>query len=72
MTCTAIPGGILCHYRMFRLPLADGRRVFMIWHSYLGPEIYRDRNCYKPMYDWWEDQQIIDAVGWFEGRGYRA
>ncbi len=43
MTCIRIHGGIMCVSPSFRLPLADGTRVYMAWNHYCGPIFYRDR-----------------------------
>ncbi|MET4696687.1 hypothetical protein [Endozoicomonas lisbonensis] len=56
----------------YRLPLADGRRVFMEWHSYLGPTFYHDRHRRREIDDWWEDELINEALEWFQNRGNRA
>ena len=65
--------GFICGFNpVYRLPLADGRRVFMEWHRYCGPTLYHDRNMRREIDDWWEDQQICDAVEWFQNRGNKA
>lgn len=56
----------------YRLPLADGRRVFMEWHSYFGPAFYHDRARNRIIDNWWEDERICQALDWFQGRGERA
>ena len=65
--------GFICGFNpVYRLPLADGRRVFMEWHRYCGPTLYRDRNMQREIEDWFEDEQICDAVHWFQKRGNKA
>lgn len=65
--------GFVCGYnRVYKLPLADGRRVFMEWHRFLGPTLFHDRNRHREIENWFEDQQICDAVQWFQNRGNRA
>jgi len=36
-----------------------GRGVWMEWHSYLGPSFYHDKDCQKPMHDWYERPQVV-------------
>jgi len=72
MTCIRTLGGIVCISPFFRLPLADGRHVFMDWHSYCGPTFYRDRNSLRVIEDWYEDPLICAALDWFVKRGERA
>ncbi|GAP37333.1 hypothetical protein ABXN37_19610 [Piscinibacter sakaiensis] len=57
---------------VWRLPLADGRRVFMEFHAYLGPSLFRDRACRREIETWYEDPGICAAVQWFVDRGRRA
>ena len=54
---------------VWRLPLPDGRRVFMEFHSYLGPSLFRDRACMREIELWYEDPAIVAAVDWFVRRG---
>lgn len=56
----------------YRLPLLDGRRVYMEWHSYLGPSFFYDRDRNRMIDDWWKDCLICRALEWFQGRGERA
>ncbi len=56
----------------YRLPLADGRRVYMEWHSYLGPSFYYDRIRNRMIEEWWEDKKICEALIWFQNRGEKA
>lgn len=72
MTCTYTGWGIVCTSPFYRLPLADGRRIFMDWHNYCGPTFYHDRASRREVADWWEDSLICAALGWFQGRGNRA
>lgn len=72
MTCTHIGTAIICHNPFYRLPLADGRRVFMEWHSYLGPTFFHDRMYSREVKDWWENDLIMDALDWFIQRGNKA
>lgn len=72
MTCIRMSGAIICVSPSYRLRLADGRCVFMEWHSYLGPTIFRDRACNRHFEDWWDDMLICEAVNWFAQRGERA
>jgi len=78
MTCHAIladgvPSGFVCTSPDYRLRLDDGGYVYMIWHSYCGPEFYGDRDCYsRHIDDWWEDARICRALDWFTGRGGKA
>lgn len=57
---------------VFRLPLSDGRRVFMEWQSYGGPTFYMDLDCVRIIYDWFDDPAICEALNWFIKRGYVA
>ena len=57
---------------VYRLPLADGRRVYMEWHRYCGPTLYLDRQFKREIDDWWEDDLICEAIEWFQNRGNRA
>jgi hypothetical protein len=72
MPCIRFGGAIVCVSPNFRLPLEDGRRVFMEWHSYLGPTFFHDRarSCINET--WYEDPLICKALDWFTGRGCRA
>lgn len=72
MTCHRIGGAIVCMAPFFRLPLADGGRVFMDWHSYLGPTFYRDKASCRVIEDWYENPLICQALDWFTGRGNKA
>ncbi len=57
---------------VYRLALGDGRRVFMEWHSYLGPTLFYDRQLHREIENWFEDSQICEAVRWFQDRGEKA
>ena len=57
---------------VYRLPLADGRRVYMEWHSYLGPTLFYDKRGQRMIDDWFQDPQICEAVQWFQDRGEKA
>lgn len=72
MTCIRMNGMIVCVSPFYRLRLADGRCVFMEWHSFCGPTFYRDRNCRRMIEDWYEDTLICDAIDWFVKREYKA
>jgi hypothetical protein len=72
MTCVRIEHGYICFSPLYRLPLADGGRVYMAWHNYLGPTFYRDRNEQRELVDWYENPRIIEALSWFCQRGHRA
>lgn len=65
---------ILCvGYGPFRLPLADGRRVFVEFDShYKFPFVTRDRWQNREIEDWYKDRHICNAIDWAAGRGYRA
>jgi hypothetical protein len=53
----------------WRLPLADGRRVFIEFHSYLGPSFFLDRARQREIQTWYDDPVICSALDWFVGRG---
>lgn len=72
MTCIHHRGTIICVSPFYRLPLSDGRRVFMDWHWFGGPTFYRDRAERRVIEDWWDDPLICAALDWFTGRGNRA
>ncbi len=72
MTCIRIHGGIMCVSPSFRLPLADGTRVYMAWNHYCGPIFYRDRAECREIDGWYENQLICAALDWFVKRGERA
>lgn len=72
MTCIRIEHGFVCGSPSFRLPLANGTRVFMAWHNYLGPSFFRDRAERREIEDWFDNPLICDALGWFCERSYRA
>jgi hypothetical protein len=55
--------------RVWRLPLASGGRVFMEFHSYLGPSFFRDHACRREIETWYEDPEICAALDWFVQRG---
>lgn len=72
MTCIRMHSAIVCVSPCFRLPLADGGRVYMDWHSYCGPTFYRDRALMRDIELWWDDPLICAALDWFLLRGHRA
>lgn len=72
MTCIRIEHGFICFQPSHRLRLADGRRVFMEWHNYLGPTFYRDAAMQRIWEDWYEDPAVCDALDWFTGRGNKS
>lgn len=72
MTCHRIGGAIVCVSPFYLLPLSDGTRVFMEWHSYCGPTFYRDRDCNRMIEDWYDDPRMVEACEWFTGRGNKA
>lgn len=72
MTCIRFPGGIMCVSPFYRLPLSDGRRVFMDWHNFCGPTFYRDKRSLRQIDNWWDDELICEALEWFQNRGNRA
>jgi len=72
MTCIRIPNGFVCRSPQFRLPLANGGRVFMEWHNYCGPHFTHDKAGDREVESWWENELIIDALTWFQKRGNRA
>ena len=58
----------------YRLRLADGRVVFMTWHSYCGPSFYHDRGLRRENNDWWKEGNelgflINQQLEWFIKRG---
>ena len=69
MTCIRIGSAIVCVSPFFRLPLSDGTRVFMDWHSYCGPTFYKDKASVRMIEDWWENPLILEALDWFNKRG---
>lgn len=56
----------------FRLRLSDGTCVFMLFHPYCGPEFFKDKECNRPIENWWENDLIDHALTWFIGRGNKA
>jgi hypothetical protein len=73
MPCIKIPNGFVCGYYPFaRLPLRDGRRVYIVWHIWMGPLLFHDKNQQKEILDWYEDEAIVEAVNWFHNRGCRG
>lgn len=62
----------ISRYRTYRLRLNDGRYIYMAWHRYCGPAIFRDKFEKREIEDWYEDKQICDAVEWFVNRGKKA
>lgn len=59
-------------YKVFRLPLEDGRRVFMAWSEYGGPDFYLDKAQNREIDGWWYDEPLCKALDWFINRGYKA
>lgn len=41
----------------------------MEFHSFTGPYFFRDHACMREIEDWYEDQEIVDALEWFVKRG---
>lgn len=72
MTCIHHRGFIICMSPWHRLRLADGRYVFLDWHSYLGPTFYIDRAARREIEDWHDDMLICEALTWFVNRGEKA
>lgn len=66
MLCTCCAFG---RHDVYRLPLGNGRHVFMEWHRYFGPSFFRDRACMREIEDWYEQPLICAALDWFVGRG---
>lgn len=44
----------------------------MVWHNYLGPTFYRDRNECREIVDWFDNPLICSALDWFCRRGHRS
>lgn len=75
LTLNSAAGSILhiCGiHPVYRLVTLDGRYVYLDWHYYLGPTVYRDKRCNRVIDDWWKDDYIIRAVEWFQQRGEKA
>lgn len=73
MSCTRLrSGGFICRSPSFRLRLADGSCVFMNWHHFCGPTLYRDRAETREIENWYDIPLIEKAVDWFILRGQRA
>ena len=72
MTCLKYGNGFVCVQPHYRLRLDDGGYVFMSWHSYCGPEFYKDKYERDVINNWWEDPLICKALEWFQGRGNKA
>ena len=72
MTCTRIRGAIVCWSPFYRLPLSDGRRIYMEWHSYFGPTFFHDRAATRQHETWYNDPRIVEALNWFCRRGHKA
>lgn len=74
MSCTIYPNLIICNHTAgtYRLPLADGTRIYMDWSIYVGPIFFRDRMCQREIEDWYENPLICDALDWFQKRGNKA
>lgn len=76
MTCIVIGHGkertIVCVSPWYRLPLADGTRIYMEWHRYCGPTFFKNKNCTKEVVEWYENPLICEALDWFCKRGHRA
>lgn len=50
----------------YRLRLEDGTCVFVLWHNYCGPTVYRDRNFMRCIEDWFENKMICNAIDWLQ------
>jgi hypothetical protein len=72
MTCVRIEHGFICLSPLHKLRLSDGSRVFMVWHNYLGPTFYRDRDECREIEDWFNSPLICNALDWFCQRGHRS
>lgn len=72
MTSINLGWAIVSVSPFYRLPLADGRRVFMDFHHFCGPTFYRDRHGSRIIADWYDDPLICAALDWFVGRRARA
>ena len=57
------------NHHVWRLPLAGGGRVFMEFHSYMGPTFFRDRACMREIDGWWDNAEICAALECFVARG---
>ncbi|QDU35707.1 hypothetical protein [Proteus phage vB_PmiP_RS10pmA] len=62
----------ITRYKIYRLRLLDGRYVYMSWHSYCGPTLYKDKLESRMIEDWYIDDDIVKAVEWFVHRGKKA
>lgn len=74
MGCEIYPNLIVCNHTTgtYRLPLADGTRVYMDWHEYLGPIFFKDKQCFREIEYWYNNPLICDALDWFQKRGNKA
>ena len=57
---------------LYRLRLNGGGYVYMAWHNYCGPTLFRDRACSREIDGWWFDDELSASVDWFIKRGKRA
>lgn len=56
----------------YRLRLRSGGCVYMEYHDYCGPALFSDRQCRRAIEDWWENDEICEALDWFVNRGCRG
>lgn len=74
MGCEIYQNTIVCNHTAgtYRLPLADGTRVYMDGHDYLGPIFFKDKMCLREIEDWYNNELICDALTWFQKGGNKA
>ena len=73
MPCIRAGTSIICFSAgWYRLRLRGGGYVFMEWHRYLGPIFFKDRAGEREVTFWWENEEICEALDWFQNRGYLA
>lgn len=74
MGCEIYQNMFVCNHTAgtYRLPLADGTRVYRDWHDYLGPIFFKDKMCLREIEDWYNNELICDALDWFQKRGNKA
>ena len=74
MSCAIYPNMEVCNLTAgtYKLPSADGTRVYMDWHDYLGSIFFKDKNCTREIVDWHNNPLICDVLEWFQKRGNKA
>lgn len=73
MVCKIFGGAIVCYDLRHRLRTSDGRYFYIKWDNMFGPvSVCHDRELKREIKNWWTDNEICNAIEWFDKRGERG